>query len=64
MNNDISDEDLILLFQKGDRLAYTKLVNRYRDKIINFIFRFVGDMDSAQDLAQDTFFKLYEKKDS
>ena len=64
MNNDISDEDLILLFQKGDRLAYTKLVNRYRDKIINFIFRFVGDIDSAQDLAQDTFFKLYEKKDS
>jgi len=64
MNNEISDEDLILRFQKGDRLAYTQLVNKYRDRIINFIFRFVGDMDSAQDLAQDTFFKLYEKKDS
>ena len=64
MNHEITDEELILRFQNGDRLAYTQLVNKYRDRIINFIFRFVGDMDLAQDLAQDTFFKLYEKKDS
>ena len=64
MNNEINDEDLILRFQNGDRSAYTQLVNKYRDRIINFIFRFVGDMDAAQDLAQDTFFKFYEKKDS
>ena len=61
MNNEINDEDLILRFQNGDRSAYTQLVNKYRDRIINFIFRFVGDMDAAQDLAQDTFFKFYEK---
>ena len=64
MKNELNDEELILRFQNGDRAAYTQLVNKYRDRIINFIFRFVGDMDSAQDLAQDTFFKFYQKKDS
>jgi len=59
-----TDEELINLFQKGDRSSYTTLVNRYKDKIVNFIYRYTGDIDSAQDLAQETFFKLYIKKDS
>ena len=63
-NLDISDEELILRFQNGDRSAYTELVNRYKDRISNFVYRFVGDIDAAQDIAQDTFLKFYIKKDS
>ena len=36
----------------------------YKDRITNFIFRFTGDMTSAEDLAQDTFFRLYKNKNS
>ena len=32
-----SDEQLMLLFQGGDENAYIELVNRYKDKLINFI---------------------------
>ena len=65
MNNiNISDEELILKFQKGDQSAYTDLVNRYKDKIINFIYRYLGDLDASEDLAQETFLKFYIKKDS
>ena len=59
-----TDEDLIVAFQKGDREAYNQLVYRYKDKLANFIYRFTYDIDSAQDLAQDTLLKVYINKDS
>jgi len=61
---DFTDEMLIKKFQKGDRNSYTELVNRYKDKIINFTFRYLGDYDLAEDISQETFLKLYIKKDS
>ena len=58
-----SDKELILRFQQGDELAYVELVNRYRNRLINFVFRFVGTKEESEDIVQDTFVKLYEKKD-
>ena len=54
-----TDEELIVAFQNGDREAYNQLVHRYKDKLTNFIYRFTYDIDSAQDLAQDTLLKVY-----
>tara|TARA_B100001540_G_C15789191_1_gene634636 strand:+ start:143 stop:718 length:576 start_codon:yes stop_codon:yes gene_type:complete len=64
MKNNITDEQLIKQFQEGDRQSYNELVFRYKDKILNFLYRFVYDMDLAEDLAQETFLKVYLKKDS
>ena len=60
----ITDEELILAFQNGDRNAFNQIVERYKDKLSNFLYRFTYDIDSAQDLAQDTLLKVYIKKDS
>jgi len=57
-----SDEQLIGLFQSGDDNAYIELVNRYRDRLTNFVFQFLGDLDQAEDVVQDTMIKLYQKK--
>ena len=62
--NNITDEILIKRFQNGDRQSYNELVFRYKDKILNFLYRFMHDIDLAQDLAQETFLKVYIKKDS
>ena len=64
MKNNITDEQLIKQFQEGDRQSYNELVFRYKDKILNFLYRFVYDMDLAEDLAQETLLKVYLKKDS
>ena len=57
-----TDEQLIARFQKGDEQAYSELVNRYRDRLMNFVFQYFGDMELAEDIVQDTMLKLYQKK--
>ena len=57
-----SDEQLMFLFQGGDENAYIELVNRYKDKLINFIFNYLGDLESSKDVVQETMIKLYQKK--
>ena len=57
-----SDEKLMLLFQSGNENAYIELVNRYKERLINFIFNYLGDIESSEDVVQDTMIKLYQKK--
>ena len=57
-----SDEELISRFQAGDENAYVELVNRFKDKLTNFVYYFLKDEDLSEDIVQDTFIKLYEKK--
>ena len=57
-----SDEQLMLLFQGGDENAFIELVNRYKDKLINFIFNYLGDLELSEDVVQETMIKLYQKK--
>ena len=57
-----TDEMLISRFQSGDENAYVELVNRYKDKLTNFVFYFLKDEEHAEDIVQETFIRLYEKK--
>ena len=36
----LTDEELILAFQGGDRDAFNHIVERYKDKLTNFLYRF------------------------
>jgi RNA polymerase sigma-70 factor, ECF subfamily len=58
----LSDEELIIEFQKEKVEAFNELVIRYKDKVVNFLYRYTGDKDEAEDLAQDAFVKLYRSK--
>jgi RNA polymerase sigma-70 factor (ECF subfamily) len=57
-----TDEQLIIMFQKDDVGAFNEIVFRYKDRAVNFLFRYTGDRDDAEDLAQDTFVKVYRSK--
>ena len=61
---ELSDEVLIKKFQDGDISAYNQIVYRYKDRLLNFIYRFLNDMDRSEDLVQDTLIKLYTHKNS
>ena len=63
--NELKDEELIKEFQDNNTLeSYEILVKRYKDPLMNFVYRFVGDRDACTDIVQDTMIKFYLNKDS
>lgn len=58
----LTDEQLILIFQQEDVNAFNELVYRYKDRIINFLFRYTGSREECEDIAQDAFLNLYRSK--
>jgi len=61
---EFTDEQLILMLQIDEDIkAFDKIVLRYKDRIINFIFQYTNNRDDAEDLAQDSFLKLYRYRD-
>lgn len=61
----LSDEELIKEFQDNNTLeAYEILVKRFKDPLMNFVYRFIGDRDTCTDIVQETMIKFYLNKDS
>jgi RNA polymerase sigma-70 factor, ECF subfamily len=55
-----SDEELMMRCRNGDMSAFELLVMRYKDPILNYIYRNIGDYHSAEDLAQETFTRVFK----
>lgn len=58
----VTDEVLIARFQQGDVQAFDVLVRRYKDQLLNFVFRFVGNRVDAEDIVQETFLRVFKNK--
>ncbi|MBI1746318.1 MAG: RNA polymerase sigma factor [Acidobacteria bacterium] len=58
------DTNLMLRFTQGDQQAFDILFNKYTRTIINYAFKFVGDLGAAEDLAQEIFLKVYSGKNT
>jgi len=56
-----TDGDLLALARDGDPSAFTEIVARYKDPLVNYLTRLTGNKERAEDLAQDTFVRLYER---
>ncbi len=54
-----SDENLMLSVKSGDESAFEFLTHKHYANTLNFIYRFVGDRELAEDLCQDTFIRLW-----
>jgi RNA polymerase sigma-70 factor (ECF subfamily) len=55
-----SDDDVVRSVREGNTRDFEILIDRYKNKIINFIHKMIYDYDEAQSLAQDVFLKVYE----
>ena len=59
-----TDEALLRAFvEAGDRASFEKLVRRYQHEIYNYLRRYLGDDDQAEDAFQLTFVRVYQKAD-
>ena len=55
----ISDVDLIRRHLAGESEAFAALVKRYRNELFNFLVRFTGNMEMAEDVFQEAFLQLH-----
>lgn len=54
----LSDAQLVIAYQKGDEKSLEILIARHRQRIFAFIISKVQDVELAEDIFQDTFFKV------
>lgn len=57
----MDEHELIRLVQEGDEVAFSKIVSAYKDRIVNYLYQFVGDYQKAVELSQETFLRVYFK---
>ncbi len=60
MDNNDDDEELVKRCAGGDREAFNDLVLKYQKKVFSVAYRFVGDPEEANDLAQEIFTAAYQ----
>ena len=54
------DDELMQQCQQGNMEAFDLIVRRNRVPLVNFIARLLGDPNSAEDLAQETFVRMFK----
>jgi RNA polymerase sigma-70 factor (ECF subfamily) len=55
----VSDAELMRQVQGGDRQAFSGIVERHKDAMVNYLCRLTGCRARAEDMAQETFLRLY-----
>ncbi len=59
-----SDQQLIHAATKGDKAAFSALVNRYEEMVYKFSYKVCRDRDKAEEALQDTFVNMYRSLSS
>ena len=54
-----TDEELMLRVQSGVTDCYDVLVERYKVRLFNYLYRLTGSRDEAEEIAQEAFVKAY-----
>jgi len=58
-DNALSDEELMGRIARSDEHAFEILVRRHQRRILNLIYRSIGDRMQAEDVAQEVFLRIW-----
>jgi len=56
----MEDAQIVRRVLKGNREEYALILERYQRPIFNFIYRFFGNYETAEELTQETFLRAYQ----
>lgn len=59
-----NDAELLHLLKQGDNVAFDKIYNLYSQKIYHNILRVVKQSDLAEEILQEVFLKIWDKRSS
>lgn len=62
MASNTTDEELMQRAQRGDDTAFAGLFKRYARPLLGYLNRLTGDVHLSEDLCQETFLRLYERR--
>jgi RNA polymerase sigma-70 factor, ECF subfamily len=54
------DQELLALVQEGSQPAFDELVQRHTERFYRLAYRYVQNRETAEDLVQDAFVRLWE----
>jgi RNA polymerase sigma-70 factor (ECF subfamily) len=57
------DADLMLRVKCGDTAAFEELVEKYKQPVLNLVYRTLRDATEAEDLAQNVFVQVFKSAD-
>jgi RNA polymerase sigma-70 factor, ECF subfamily len=55
----LDDAAVVGVFLGGDERGFQELVERYETRLLNFVYRTIGDREKAEDLVQEVFIRVY-----
>src|SRR5438874_3191202 len=55
----MDDSAVVTAFLGGEERAFQVLVERYQIRLLNFVYRTIGDRERAEDLVQEVFIRVY-----
>jgi RNA polymerase sigma-70 factor (ECF subfamily) len=53
------DSSVVAAYLDGNRRAFDELVARYQRRLLNFVYRTIGDRERAEDLVQEVFIRVH-----
>jgi len=60
LNTTDPDAALMLRAKDGDMAAFEELVEKYKQPVLNLMFRMLHDLSEAEDLAQTVFIRVFQ----
>lgn len=57
-----TDENIMLDYQSGNREAITMIFHRYKNRVLNFCLRILGNRADAEDATHDVFVTLMNSR--
>ena len=55
----LDEAGLVSAYLAGEERAFEELVNRYRNRLFNFVYRNICDRERAEDIVQEVFVRVY-----
>ena len=55
----LGDSGVVAAYLEGRERAFDELVERYQKRLLNFVYRTIGDRERAEDLVQEVFIRVH-----
>ena len=59
----VTDIELMSALREGREIALCELITRWEKRLLSFVYRYTQDTHTTQDIVQEVFARLYQKRE-